>query len=137
MADGISYFNKDIEFKILSEHYKEKSFQAYALDLPKIKEVLPINLPTVFADEKRIDNLFLLEDGTLAIVDYESTDKLSNRIKYINYIVRFTEKYYEDARKIPDLRIIVIYTGDIGKAKDTLETSCFLLKMEQVFLSKL
>jgi hypothetical protein len=59
----------DIEFKVLSENYREKSFKVYGLDLPKIKEVLPTNLPRVSANEKRIDNLFLLEDGSLAIVD--------------------------------------------------------------------
>lgn len=59
MAKGIAYQNKDVLFKILSETYKEKSFRAYGLYLPKIKEVLPTNLPTVSADEKRMDNLFL------------------------------------------------------------------------------
>ena len=69
MPKGIAYHNKDVLFKILSETYKEKSFRAYGLDLPRIKEVLPTNLPHISADEKRMDNLFLLEDDTLAIVD--------------------------------------------------------------------
>ena len=137
MSDGISYQNMDIEFKILSEHFKEKSFKAYGLDLPKIKTVLPTNLPVIKADEKRIDNLFLLEDDTLAIVDYESTDKLTNRIKYVNYIARVMEKYYKDEKQLPDLRMIVIYTGDVENAKDKLETSCFCLNLEQVFLKNL
>jgi hypothetical protein len=137
MSDGIAYQNKDIESKILSEYYKEKSFHVYGLDLPKIKEVLPTNLPRVTADEKRLDNLFRLEDDSLAIIDYESEDKLSNRVKYINYIARVTEKYYEDGKKIVNLRMIVIYTGDVEKAKSILETDCFTLRMEQVFLTKL
>jgi len=60
MSEGIAYQNKDIEFKVLSEVFKEKSFAAYGLDLPKIKEVLPTNLPMVSVNELRMDNLFLL-----------------------------------------------------------------------------
>ena len=81
MSDGIAYQNKDIEFKLISETFKEKSFEAYGLNLPKIKAVLPTNLPKVSANEKRMDHLFLLEDDTVAIVDYEAEDKLANRVK--------------------------------------------------------
>ena len=34
MSDGIVYQNKDIEFKLLSETYKEKSFEAYGQSVP-------------------------------------------------------------------------------------------------------
>ena len=44
MSEGIAYQNKDIEFKLMSETYKEKSFGAYGLKLPKIKELLPTKL---------------------------------------------------------------------------------------------
>lgn len=137
MSEGIVYQNKDVEFKMISETFKEKSFAAYGLDLPKIKAVLPTNLPAVFANEMRIDNVFLLEDDSVAIVDYESEDKVSNRIKYVNYIGRFLQRYYQDEKKIPDMRMIVIYTGDVQRAEASFETKCLTLSMEQVFISKL
>lgn len=137
MSEGIVYQNKNIEFKMISETFKEKSFTAYGLNLPKIKAVLPTNLPVVFANEMRIDNVFLLEDDSIAIVDYESTDKVSNRIKHINYIGRFLQRYYQDEKKIPDIRMIVIYTGDVEEAEASFETKCLTLSMEQVFISKL
>jgi hypothetical protein len=65
MSDGITYTNKDVLFKVLCETYKEMSFSAFGLDLPKIKEVLPTNLPKISAGEKQIDNLLLLEDGRM------------------------------------------------------------------------
>ena len=74
LSEGIVYQNKDVEFKMISETFKEKSFAAYGLDLPKIKEVLPTNLPVVFANEMRIDNVFLLEDDSVAIVDCYSAN---------------------------------------------------------------
>ena len=131
------YQNKDVEFKMISETFKEKSFAAYGLNLPKIKAVLPTNLPVVFANEMRIDNVFLLEDDSVAIVDYESEDKVSNRIKYVNYIGRFLQRYYQDEKKILDMRMIVIYTGDVQRAEASFETKCLTLRMEQVFISKL
>ena len=134
MSEGIAYQNKDILFKILGQTYKEKSFAAYGIDLPPIKELLPTSLPKISANEKDIDNLFLLEDGTYAIVDYESEFKKLNKIKYLNYSARVMEKYYKEDETF-NLRLIVIYTGDVKSAEPVYETSCFTLRMEQAFLS--
>ncbi len=99
MSEGIAYQNKDILFKILGQTYKEKSFAAYGIDLPPIRELLPTNLPKISANEKDIDNLFLLEDGNF------------------------------------DLRLIVIYTGDVKSAESDFETKCLTLRTKQAFLS--
>ena len=134
MSEGIVYQNKDILFKILGQTYKEKSFAAYGIDLPPIRELLPTDLPKIAANEKSIDNLFLLEDGTYAIVDYESVYKKANKIKYLNYIARVMEKYFKEDETF-NLRLIVIYTSDVQSAEPTLETNCFTLRTEQAFLS--
>lgn len=134
MSEGIAYQNKDILFKILGQTYKEKSFAAYGIDLPPIRELLPTSLPKISANEKDIDNLFLLEDGTYAIVDYESEFRKLNKIKYLNYIARVMEKYYKEDENF-NLRLVVIYTGDVKRAEPTFETSCLTLRMEQAFLS--
>ena len=134
MSEGIVYQNKDILFKILGQTYKEKSFAAYGIDLPPIRALLPTDLPKIAANEKNIDNLFLLEDGTYAIVDYESVYKKANKIKYLNYIARIMEKYFKEDETF-NLRLIVIYTSDVQSAEPTLETNCFTLRTEQAFLS--
>ena len=131
--EGIAYQNKDILFKILGQTYKEKSFAAYGIDLPRIRELLPTDLPKISANEKSIDNLFLLEDGTYAIVDYESVYRRISKIKYLNYIARVMEKYYKEDENF-NLRLIVIYTGDVDYAEPDLETACFTLHTEQAFL---
>ena len=51
MPGGIAYQNKDIIFKILGEHYKNKSLSVYGVDLPRIKDILPTNLPAIQLDE--------------------------------------------------------------------------------------
>lgn len=132
--EGIAYQNKDILFKILGQTYKEKSFAAYGIDLPSIRALLPTDLPKISANEKSVDNLFLLEDGTYAIVDYESVYKRINKIKYLNYIARVMEKYYIEDDNF-NLRLIVIYTGDVDQAEPDLKTACFTLHAEQAFLA--
>lgn len=132
--EGIAYQNKDILFKILGQTYKEKSFAAYGIDLPPIRALLPTDLPKISANEKSIDNLFLLEDGTYAIVDYESVYKRISKIKYLNYIARVMEKYYIEDDNF-NLRLIVIYTGDVDQAEPDLKTACFTLHAEQAFLA--
>ena len=87
MADGIAHQNKDIIFKILSENYKNKSLAVYGLDLPPIKEALPTNLPAVQLDEKRADNIFLLENDTILLLEYESSSDAKNLIKYGHLIL--------------------------------------------------
>lgn len=136
MSEGIAYQNKDILFKILCQTYKEKSFLAYGINLPPIRELLPTNLPQISANEKEIDNLFLLEDGTYAIVDYEAEYRKKNQIKYLNYIARIMEAYYLKQDDF-HLRLIVIYTGDVKSAPSGFETNCVTLRMEQAFLSHL
>lgn len=134
MSEGVAYQNKDILFKVLAQTYKEKSFAAYGIHLPPIRELLPTNLPKISANEKDIDNLFLLEDGTYAIVDYEAEFKKLNKIKYLNYIARVMEKYYPEENDF-HLRLVIIYTGDVKSAESTFETNCITLRMEQAFLS--
>ena len=133
MPDGIAHQNKDIIFKILSENYKNKSFSVYGLNLPPIKKALPTNLPTVKLDEKRADNIFMLENDTILILEYESSSDAKNLIKYGHYAFRVTEAYYKG--KPHKVVIVVIYTGDIESAADSLDLGCMQLKIHQVFLS--
>lgn len=134
MAEGIAWQNKDILFKILGQTYKEKSFASYGIDLAPIREFLPTELPKISANERSIDSLFLLEDNTYVIVDYESEYKKSNKIKYLNYITRVLEKYYKENSNF-NLRLVVIYTGDVQSAEPDFETGCLFFHTEQAFLS--
>ena len=130
----ISYHNKDILFKFLSENYKKKSLSVYGLDLPPIKEVLPTNLPFFSINEKRSDNIFLLENDIVLIVEYESSIDIENLIKYGHYLFRVYEKYYKE--KQYKVILAVIYTGEIENAPDHLDIGSVQLKFLQVFLSK-
>ena len=132
----ITYQNKDVLSKILAENFKEKSLSVYGIDVPKIKDVLPTNLPAIQANEMQLDNLFLLMDDSVALIDYESDVKWTNKLKYLNYIVRVLQRYKKG--ELPkQIRMIVIYTADVEQAPDEFSVGCLTLKLEQAFLSKI
>ncbi len=135
----IAYQNKDIASKALAELLKGKSFRVYGLNLPKIKKVLPTNIPTVKANELRIDNLFELTDGTAAIVDYESDYDNADKVKYLNYMTGIANRYLNENKKCPKLRMIVIYTGDIRREQVSTiyDIGAIKVNIEAAFLSEL
>ena len=135
----IAYQNKDITSKVLAEAFKGKTFRVYGLNLPKIRAVLPTNIPAVTVKELRLDNLFELADGTAAIVDYESDYKKADKIKYLNYLTGIANRYQAEKRDCPQLHMVVIYTGDITRKQVSAEYNVGAVKMtlEPAFLSEL
>ena len=135
----IAYQNKDITSKMLAEHFRGKTFRVYGLDLPEIRQVLPTNLPAVKANELRLDNLFELADGTVAIVDYESDYDEADKVKYLNYLTGIVNRYLKEKKSCPVLRMIVIYTGDIRREQVLSEyrIGALRLTIETAFLSEL
>ena len=135
----IAYQNKDIASKVLAENFKGKSFRVYGLDLPEIKRVLPTNIPTIKANELRLDNLFELADGSVAIVDYESEYNKNDKVKYLNYLIGIANRYLKEQQECPLLRMVVIYTGDITREQVscTYNIGAVKMYMECAYLSEL
>lgn len=137
--EEIAYQNKDITSKVLAENFKGKTFRVYGLDLPEIKDVRPTNIPVVRANELRLDNLFELEDNSVAIVDYESKYNKADKVKYLNYLAGVAARYQKEKKDCPMLRMIVIYTGDITRKQVSGKYDIGAIKMdtETAFLSEL
>jgi len=137
--EEIAYQNKDIVHKKLMEDFSGKTFRVYGLDLPKIKRMMPTNIPVVKVKELRIDNLFELEDGTMAVVDYESDYRKADKVKYLNYLTGIANRYQKEKKSCPSLRMAVIYTGDIKRREVSTKYDIGAVKMsiEPAFLSEL
>ncbi|MEG0564632.1 MAG: hypothetical protein RR590_00170 [Hungatella sp.] len=84
----IAYQNKDITAKTMAEMLKGKSLSAFGLPHLRIVDILPTNLPAIESNELRLDNLFVLSDGAVAIIDYESVFDKENFVKYLITIPR-------------------------------------------------
>ena len=132
----IAYQNKDITQKLSAEILKNKSLAVYGLPHIHIKDLLPTNLPAVEANELRLDNLFILEDDSLALIDYESSFSGKDIIKYVNYIARILKRYTKDNRlNMPKLHLIIIFSADISHVDPVaLDIGCMKLCMEPAFL---
>jgi len=131
------YQGKDIVSKILTNTFGEKTFAVFGVkDFPAIKAYLPTELPTIEASDRISDHVFLLEDDSYAIVDYESDYKSENKIKYLEYATRLAKRYFKPGKTLK-IRILVIYTCDVESADDTFDVGAITLKVEQAFLCKI
>ncbi len=139
ITDVVAYQNKDVTSKVMAEEFEGKSFAVYGIDVPKIVKVEPTNLPAIEANELRMDNLFLLEDGTYAMVDYESVYRRENIFKYLSYVVRASKRLYNTLRSIPKIRMIVIYTADVEKGStcNRMDIDSLTFTITEAFLSEL
>ncbi len=135
----IAYQNKDITSKLLAEEFKGKSFAVYGVDLPSIVSVEPTNLPAIEANELRMDNLFLLEDDSYLLVDYESRYEEANKVKYLGYVVRVSQRLYNEHKKYPRIRMLVIYTADVkrGSTNPVMDIGSNRFEITEAFLSEL
>ena len=135
----IAYQNKDVTSKLLAEEFKGKSFAVYGVDLPDIVRVEPTNLPAIEANELRMDNLFYLADGSYLLVDYESEYNEANKVKYLSYVVRVSQRLYNELKKYPKVRMLVIYTADVkrGSTNPEMDIGSNKFEITEAFLSEL
>ncbi|MDO5425948.1 MAG: hypothetical protein Q4F41_19785 [Eubacteriales bacterium] len=135
----IAYQNQDVTMKLLAEGLRGKSLEAFGLPHIQIRDLKPTNLPAIEANELRLDNLFLLEDGSLAVIDYESTYSKKDVVKYINYIARILKKYLKEyPGEMPRIHLIVLYAADIEKISTAVcDFGCMKLIIEAAFLRDL
>lgn len=132
----IAYQNKDIASKMISERLIGKRLAPFGLPNLHIVDILPTNLPAIESNELRLDNLFLLSDGSLAIIDYESEFDRENFVKYMNYIARVLKRYSINKRldEVREIRMVVIYTADVEYAPDVYDLGGVTLKIEAAYL---
>ena len=133
---AIAYQNKDIVSKLFGDRMKGKPLSLFGLgtDL-KVVDVKPTNLPIVQARERRMDNLFELEDGSVAILDYESEYKKSNFTKYGRYIMDVADRYLKEGKE-PDIHMMVLYTADIERAETSFSRTACSIQTEASYLVK-
>ena len=81
-------------------------------------------------------SMFLLEDDTILIVEYECAEKKENLLKYGHYAFRVVDKYLKLHGYIHKVVIVVIYTSDVVKAAPVLDMGSVQVTTQQVFLSR-
>ena len=133
----ITHTNKDIISKVLTQNYQNKSLAVYGLtDLPRIKRMLSPDFPVVTATEFYGDNLFLLEDDSLLVLEYESKPVWQDFLKYGKYAIFAVERLLAENIQVKKVIIAVLYTGDVQKTANQLDLGSFCIQVEQVYLSQ-
>lgn len=132
---AVAYQNKDIVSKLFGDRMKGKPLSLFGLRSNlKVVDVRPTNIPIVRARELRMDNLFELEDGSVAILDYESAYKKANFTKYGRYIMDVIDRYLREEKE-PDIHMMILYTADIEEAKTSMERTACRLQVEASYLA--
>lgn len=134
--NGIAYQNKDIASKITAESMLGKTLEAFGFPNLKVVKLLPTNLPAIESNELQLDNLFQLEDGSIAIIDYESAFTKKNFIKYLSYAARVLKRYASEGKldMVEKLKILVIYTADVEWAQEVYDLGDLILQVEAAYL---
>ena len=135
----ISWQNKDIISKAFAENLKGKSLEVYGIHVPEVEEVLPTNLPSIQANELRLDNAFRFKDQSIGLIDYESAYSENDKLDYIDYLSRVLRYYRKEWKREITVRMIVIYTADVEREQVSTEfnAGCLTLHVDAAFLSEL
>ena len=133
---GIAYQNKDIASKLTAELLVGNYLGPFGLPEKKVVGLLPTNLPAVESNELRLDNLFKMEDGAVAILDYESEFSRENFVKYLNYVARIMRRYanQKSLDQLKKLKILVIYTADVSQAQEVYDLGGVVIQVEASYL---
>lgn len=132
----IAYQNKDVASKAAGEALVGNSLAPFGLPHLEIVGLLPTNLPVLESNELRLDNLFLLSDGSVAIIDYESEFDKKNFVKYINYIARVIRRYAlsDKLKDLEKIKMVVIYTADVEQAEECYDLGGLIMNVEAAYL---
>lgn len=133
---AIAYQNKDIASKLTAELLVGNHLGPFGLPEKKVVGLLPTNLPAVESNELRLDNLFEMEDGAVAILDYESEFSRENFVKYLNYVARIMRRYanQKSLDQLKKLKILVIYTADVSQAQEVYDLGGVVIQVEASYL---
>ncbi|MFD1066474.1 transcriptional regulator [Oceanobacillus locisalsi] len=136
MSEGIAYQNKDILFKYLSDLYQNSTLDVLGVkNLPRIKRLLPNEFPEVTANEKRSDTVFQLEDDSVLMLEYESDNNyVENHLKYIRYVHRISQRYFQKEKQVRRIRIVVVYTSEVTSTKNELSIGDLKINSNPVLL---
>lgn len=134
MADAeVSRLSKDIILKHIVDGLRGDFFVRFGLALPPIVEALPTELPVLEVRGQRTDLLFRLADGSILHLEFQTTRKGADLLRFAQYNLAVVAYYHA-----PGLRVytVVIYGPGIPEAPDTLDTGSNVFQVRNLFLGQ-
>ncbi|MFE8696107.1 hypothetical protein ACFYKT_07050 [Cytobacillus sp. FJAT-53684] len=123
--------HKDIGLRSLAVMFKDEFIPFTGLNLPKVKDVIETNVPIIEVKDRGMDLNFLLEDGTIAHIEFESdTLKENDLTRFAHYDLQLYEQRKQKIRRIIIFSSGVSHTTlkqlDIGSVKQ--QHDCIFLE---------
>ena len=111
----ISKHKKDIISKYTSGLFRDATLEFYGIKAAKIKEPVNIEFPRLEIAMKKADFIFLLEDDTYQHLEFETSYKKTNLIRFADYDVQIYKKYKKK------VQTVIIYSSEVKKAAKSLD----------------
>jgi hypothetical protein len=120
-------------FKCLTGAFKDRMVEFFGIKIGKIIGVEPTVQAAIEVERRDMDHLFLIEDGTLLHLEYQSTPAgVEDLERFILYDLRVSKAWRQEKNYMPKIRTVVIYprgvkpglTGiDIGTLQYAVENA--------------
>lgn len=136
--------NQDIAQKAFMMQYKKGTKPLIGLnyDTLPIKQVLPTGIQNVETIDDEADCLFQLEDGSLLHIEFQSTYKQWDIIRFCKYHIQFYENYKEELEPLQlkeKIKTIVVYTKNLENkdVREQINTGNLTFNMESILITEL
>ncbi|PNR95869.1 hypothetical protein [Petrotoga olearia] len=110
--------------------HKDETAEYHELNFPKIISVKPIDIPVINVSNQNTDFVFELEDNSLLHLEFQTTWKKADLLKFAQYDIAL---YQKERKKI---NTVVMYSGKYESAESELDMGLNKYKVQQVFMTK-
>ncbi|MFB8424542.1 hypothetical protein ACFC4S_21255 [Priestia megaterium] len=134
--------NMDIASKSLElQSIGTEPFEFLGIHSAVVKQVLSNEFPAIETKDDKADIVFLLEDDTILHVEFQSTSKKWDILRFCKYHLELYNRHKDiiaNKNGVGQIRTIVIYMPNISREKvtDVLNSNQLQFKFEAVFLNE-
>ena len=126
----IPYHHKDIIFKSLTEIFANRVLDFYDINTAPIVRAEPANLPTITVQEKTMDFVFYLADGSYLHLEFQSTKGPEELERFMEYDVALYRKRHKT------IHTYVVYGAGITDAPDVLNCGSIEYRAKGIFMDR-
>lgn len=119
---------KDVIQRALAHILQDSLLEWYGLQLPRIVQAYPPNVPIIDVHEKVLDAVFRTEDGQLLNVEFQSTP-VPSLVRLGNYALHLADKYG------CSVRTVVIYLSGVRDAVTDEDWGTIRVHVHNVYLA--
>lgn len=123
--------HKDIALRSLSVTFKDEMISFLEMQFPKVIDVVQTSVPLIEVKDRGMDANFLLEDGTILHLEFESKPLTEeDLVRFGHYDL---ELYRQRKQQI---RRVIVFTPDVKQSLTGLDIGSLVQKQAAVYLGQ-